>query len=106
MFSIPNPMEQKLFKVVASYSESITQTSGVLVITKNSISYKPKSEYALAKSISLNMSDIANAEKGSMMGASINIRTKNGKYYCFKVDTNSGASESQKAVELINAHKS
>ena len=106
MFGIPNPMEQKLLKVSVSYSESITQTSGVLVITKNRISYKPKPEYALANSVNLSMNEIAKAEKDGMMSNSIIIHTKNGKCYSFKIDTVARANEIQKAVDLINTHKS
>jgi hypothetical protein len=105
---VQNEAEKELYtKNLIGYYKGPRQIAGTFLVTNKKVSYTPlKIMYLLDKPVTINMSEIANAERASVLGMNLCVRitTTSGKSHLFGFGIQN-KNDIQNVVDLINSVK-
>ncbi|MDF2822262.1 MAG: zinc-ribbon domain [Clostridiales bacterium] len=102
--SMSNEEEKELYKKhLIGYYTGLKQITGTFLITNKKISYKPLPIHILKKEFSLDLNEILDAERASVLGMNLCIRvtTTSGKSHLFGFGI-INKNDIQMVVDLIN----
>ena len=102
-----NEVEKELYtKNLIGYYKGPRQITGTFLVTNKKFSYKPLGMYLLDKPFTIDMSEIADAERASVLGMNlcVKITTTSGKSHMFGFGIQN-KNDIQIVVDLINSVK-